>query len=85
MTLFQQNTESLIGLFLLLTSILTCLFPPKFGNVFYGVTTKLTVKNETIWAAHQQQNISKQQNKISTLSHKTIQEIQKPCCHIYLD
>jgi len=53
MTIFNQNTETLIGLFLILTSILTYLFPPKFGNVFYGVSTKLTVKNETVWAAGQ--------------------------------
>ena len=29
------------------------IFPPKFGNVFYGASTKWTLKNETVWAAGQ--------------------------------
>lgn len=53
MTFFHQNIDILIGLFLLLIAICTFVFPPKFGNVFYGVTTKWTLKNETIWAAGQ--------------------------------
>lgn len=53
MTFFHQNIDILIGVFLLLISICTFVFPPKFGNVFYGVTTKWTLKNETIWAAGQ--------------------------------
>jgi uncharacterized membrane protein len=24
--------------------------PPKFGNAFYGITTKWTLKNENAWA-----------------------------------
>ncbi len=53
MTFFHQNIDILIGAFLLLISICTFVFPPKFGNVFYGVTTKWMLKNETIWAAGQ--------------------------------
>ena len=53
MTFFHQNIDLLIGLFLLLISICTLFFPPKFGNVFYGVTTKWTLKNETVWATGQ--------------------------------
>ena len=53
MTFFYQNIDILIGLTLILYAIITFVFPPKFGNVFYGVTTKLTLKNETIWAAGQ--------------------------------
>lgn len=53
MKLFLENTETLIGLFLVLTSIIINIFPPKFGNPFYGITTKMTVKNETVWATGQ--------------------------------
>ncbi len=53
MTFLHQNIDILIGLFLFLFAICTFVFPPKFGNVFYGVTTKWALKNETIWAAGQ--------------------------------
>lgn len=53
MTFFHQNIETLVGLLLILTAICTYMFPPKFGNVFYGVTTKWTLKNETVWTAGQ--------------------------------
>ena len=53
MTFFHQNIDILIGVFLLLISICTFVYPPKFSNAFYGVTTKWTLKNETIWAAGQ--------------------------------
>ena len=53
MTFFHQNIDILVGVFLLLISICTFVFPPKFGNAFYGVTTKWTIKNETIWVAGQ--------------------------------
>ena len=53
MTFFHQNIDILVGVFLLLISICNFVFPPKFGNAFYGVTTKWTLKNETIWVAGQ--------------------------------
>ena len=53
MAFFQQNINILVALFLALTGICTFVFPPKFGNVYYGITTKWTLKNETIWAAGQ--------------------------------
>ena len=53
MTYFQQNCNSLIGIFLVITGICTFIFPPKFGNPFYGAITKWTIKNETVWAAGQ--------------------------------
>jgi uncharacterized membrane protein len=53
MTFFHQNIDILIGLFLCLISIGTLVFPPKFGNVFYGISTKWTTKNESIWVAGQ--------------------------------
>ena len=45
--------DSIVGLFLIVIALLTLLFPPKFGNVYYGMTTKLTLKNETMWATGQ--------------------------------
>ena len=53
MSYFYQNIDILIGIFLILIATCTFIFPPKFGNVFYGVTTKWTLKNETVWAAGQ--------------------------------
>ena len=53
MTYFQQNCNSLIGIFLVITGICTFIFPPKYGNPFYGIITKWTLKNETVWAAAQ--------------------------------
>jgi uncharacterized membrane protein len=50
---FFQNLHTLIGLLILLIAICTFVFPPKFGNIFYGVTTIWTLKNERIWAAGQ--------------------------------
>ena len=38
-----------IGLLLILLSIIILVFPPKFGNQFYGVCTPLTLKNAAIW------------------------------------
>ena len=43
----------LIGLFLIIIAICIFIFPPKFGNLFFGVNTKWTLKNETVWAAGQ--------------------------------
>ena len=53
MTYFDKNIDVIGGLFLILFAILILAFPPKFGNVYYGVTTKWTLKNETIWATGQ--------------------------------
>src|SRR6187549_4050922 len=53
MTYFQQNCNILIGIFLFIVGIFTFIFPPKFGNPFYGAITKWTIKNETVWAAGQ--------------------------------
>lgn len=50
---FIMNIEIIIGIFLILIATYTFIFPPKFGNVFYGVSTKWTLKNETVWAAGQ--------------------------------
>ena len=50
MTYLQQNCNVLIGIFMVIVGIFTFIFPPKFGNPFYGVITKWTRKNETIWA-----------------------------------
>src|SRR5258706_9429059 len=53
MTYFDKNIDIIGGLFLILFAILMLVFPPKFGNVYYGVTTKWTLKNENIWATGQ--------------------------------
>jgi uncharacterized membrane protein len=53
MTYLQQNCNILIGIFLIIVGICTFIFPPKFGNPFYGIITKLTLKNQTVWAAGQ--------------------------------
>jgi uncharacterized membrane protein len=53
MTYFQQNCDTLIGLFLIIVGICTFIFPPKFANPFYGIITRWTLKNETVWAAGQ--------------------------------
>ena len=50
---FTMNIEIIIGIFLILIAACTLIFPPKFGNVFYGASTKWTLKNETVWAAGQ--------------------------------
>lgn len=41
------------GLFLILSACVMLVFPPKFGNFFYGVRTKWTMINEVLWAAGQ--------------------------------
>jgi len=48
-----MNIEIIIGIFLMLIAIWNFILPPKFGNVYYGITTKWTLKNETVWAAGQ--------------------------------
>jgi len=46
---FQWNTDIYVGLFLIFCTVAILLFPPKFGNGYYGISTKWTMKNETIW------------------------------------
>ena len=48
-----MNIEIIIGIFLMLIATCNFIFPPKFGNVYYGVSTKWTLKNEIVWAAGQ--------------------------------
>ena len=48
-----MNIETFIGLFLILSATCIFIFPPKFGNIFYGASTKWTLKNETVWAPGQ--------------------------------
>ena len=45
-----KNIYFIIGLFFILIALVMIFFPPKFGNYLYGVRTKLTMKNSTIWA-----------------------------------
>ena len=47
---FQWNTDMYVGFFLIICTMAILLFPPKFGNGYYGIATKWTKKNETIWA-----------------------------------
>ena len=53
MTFFHQHLDILVGTFLILCAICVFIIPPKFGNTFYGITTKWTLKNEAIWASGQ--------------------------------
>ena len=49
-----HNYDSIFsGLLLILSAITILLFPPKFGNFFYGICTKLTMKNKASWYAGQ--------------------------------
>ncbi|HMK18055.1 MAG TPA: SdpI family protein [Chitinophagaceae bacterium] len=50
MTYFQQNFYTLISILLMIVGLCAFIFPPKFGNPFYGAITKWTMKNETVWA-----------------------------------
>jgi uncharacterized membrane protein len=53
MTNFHEYTDISIGLFLILCSLCIFICPPRFGNTFYGITTKRTSQNKTVWAAGQ--------------------------------
>lgn len=46
----HENIDRLAGLFLIVCSCAVIIFPPAFGNVFYGFTTRWTMKNEAVWA-----------------------------------
>lgn len=50
---FHNNLDRLVGLFLIVCSLAVIFFPPGFGNIFYGFSTKWTMKNEAAWAAGQ--------------------------------
>jgi len=48
-----ENLYTIIGLLLILLGVTMIFFPPKFGSFFYGVRTKVTMKNSIIWASAQ--------------------------------
>jgi uncharacterized membrane protein len=50
---FHENLDIYAGLFLILCSFAVIIFPPKFGNLFYGFRTKWTIKNKAAWAVGQ--------------------------------
>jgi uncharacterized membrane protein len=52
-TIFHEYLTPAIGLFLILCGVAIFIFPPKFGNKFYGVRTNWTLKNPTLWAEGQ--------------------------------
>ncbi len=45
-----KNFYTIIGLLLILLAVVMIFFPPKFGSFWYGVRTKVTMKNRIIWA-----------------------------------
>jgi uncharacterized membrane protein len=47
------NFSVVTGFLFILFALIMILVPPAFGNFLYGVSTKLTLKNETVWAAGQ--------------------------------
>ena len=49
MLTFHNYISFTFGLFLIACSISFILFPPKFGNTFYGIRTKWTMKNKAVW------------------------------------
>lgn len=49
----HDNIDRLLGLFLIVCACAVIIFPPEFGNVFYGFNTKWTMKNKAIWAEGQ--------------------------------
>ncbi len=53
MAFFNQHIDILVGTFLILSAFCIFIFPPKFGNNFYGVTTNWTLKNKTLWVSGQ--------------------------------
>jgi uncharacterized membrane protein len=48
-----KNFYVIIGLLFIVIAFIMIFFPPKFGNFLYGVRTKLTMKNSTLWAKSQ--------------------------------
>ena len=42
---FHEYLDHYVGVFLILCGLCVIFFPPKFGNVYYGFVTSLTVKN----------------------------------------
>jgi uncharacterized membrane protein len=49
MLTFHNYISLISGLIFILYSIVIILFPPGFGNSFYGVHTKWTMKNKVTW------------------------------------
>lgn len=49
MLTFHNYISFISGLIFILYSIAIILFPPKFGNIFYGFRTKWTMKNKVTW------------------------------------
>jgi len=50
---FHEYVDIYVGLILILCSLCIFIFPPKFGNDFYGIITKRTLLNETVWVTGQ--------------------------------
>lgn len=48
------NTSTFIGLAQIILGIILLLFPPKYGNVIFGLSMKSTLKSETHWKKGQQ-------------------------------
>lgn len=48
-----NNFTFVIGLVLILFSVIMYVFPPAFGNYWYGVSTKVTMENNNTWARAQ--------------------------------
>ena len=48
-----KNIYFIVGLLFIAIAIFMIFFPPKFGSFFYGVRTKVTMKNNVIWAKGQ--------------------------------
>jgi uncharacterized membrane protein len=47
--IINWNGNTSVGLFLILWAILIVLFPPKYGNDIYGISTRVTLRNEVVW------------------------------------
>jgi uncharacterized membrane protein len=52
LTLFKDFSV-IIGILLILYAIAVLFFPPTFGSYFYGIRTKLTMRNKMVWASGQ--------------------------------
>ena len=52
MALFK-DLSVIIGIVIILYAVAILFFPPKFGSHFYGIRTKLTMRNKKVWAAGQ--------------------------------
>ena len=50
---FHNYVSIFSGLLLIISAAAILLFPPKFGNFFYGIRTSHTMKNTASWYAGQ--------------------------------